>query len=125
MTKHTITVEMDEDIISSLTVLGSPTDVQKRLALSVADGVRRPAHGERGRTDVSLGRERKKSDDAIQYEHDAIEDASGEMVLVPRVRGGRALPATGKYFRKDFLSPERADTDKALSGERAQADGVL
>lgn len=95
MEKRGITVELDEETLACLAVLGEPTDVLERLAHSTAEGIRGPHQPKRGLTDASLRSERQKAD------------------VAPADLVGMSLSA------------QRKNTDKDLTSERAQADTVL
>jgi signal transduction histidine kinase len=104
MPKQSITVELDDETIRYLAVLGKPIDVLARLAHSAADGVRRPGHPERDQTDKSLRIERDKSDADAPLDQE---------------------PAKRQLNRAAFLLTEREATDKGLSGERAYSDSLV
>lgn len=78
MEKRSITVELDDETIRSLAVLGDPIEVLARLACSAADGVHRPGHPNREQTNESLRVERDKSDVAVANEHAAIDEKADD-----------------------------------------------
>lgn len=102
MAQQVVTVELDDETIRYLAVLGQPAEVLARLACSAADGARRSGRPKREQTDESLRVERAKSDDAAFSRLDE--------------RGKRTSD------QADFLLVERAATNEDLSGERAHAD---
>ena len=77
MTKQGITVELDDETIRSLAVLGKPIDVLAHLAHSAADGARGPAHPQRRQADESLRveRERETTDEGLTGERAQFDTA--------------------------------------------------
>ncbi|RKH41406.1 sensor histidine kinase [Corallococcus sicarius] len=98
MTKQSITVELDDETIRYLSVLGPPTDVLARLAYSAAEGVRHPSYPKRDQTDKSLRVERNTSDD--------------------RDEGRRKLLAVERESTDTDLSGERSHSDTVLVDQR-------
>ena len=78
MAKQSITVELDDETIRYLAVLGNPIEVVARLAYSAADGVRRPGHKRRTQTNQSLQIERDNTDIAIAKDRDIVEEEADE-----------------------------------------------
>jgi len=97
---RSVTVELDEETVLCLAVLGKPSEVLGRLAQVAADGVRRPDHRKGGQTDEKLRVEREEAEAAHE-----------------RGEGGRR--------RIDTLAPGREATDAELSCERAQVCAML
>lgn len=131
MAKQSITIELDDETIHDLAVLGEPAAVIARLAFSAAEGARRPGHPKREQTNQSLRVERDKSDVAIAKERASI-DASfrrARTVLEHERSDAGALleheRGEPKNERAGFLAVERGITDKDLSGERTYADALI
>jgi signal transduction histidine kinase len=130
MAKQGVTVELDDETIRYLAVLGKPAEVLARLAHSAADGVRRPGHSKREQTDESLRVERAKVDDAVSKRLKTDEEEAIEVVRIARQRADQVLQSA-----RDDLDPERrpspaaeASTDRAhtvLERERSNADALL
>jgi signal transduction histidine kinase len=134
MAKQGVTVELDDETIRHLTVLGEPTEVLAHLAYSAAEGVRLPGRPKREQTDESLRAERDKSDVAIAKERMAIEEAADDVVRIARRRAdqvvqtarddaerpqSRATEASSEAART-VLEHERSDADAVLEDERAE-----
>jgi hypothetical protein len=79
MAKRSITIELDDETLRDLAVLGEPLKVLAHLAYSAADGVRRPGHPKREQTNESLQVERDKSDIAIATERAAVEEQADDV----------------------------------------------
>jgi len=141
MAKQSITVELDEETIRDLGVLGKPIEVLAQLAYSAADGVRRPDHQRRSQTDQSLRIERDRTDVAITKDREAVEGTADDVVRIARQRadqvvqtarddadGDRSPKSTGteassereRTRADDLLEDERADADAALGREREE-----
>ncbi len=129
MAKRRITVELDEETVRSLAVLGDPTEVLAQLAHSSAASVHRPDHPRRDQTDASLRRERGKADAAVpQEDFFAVErkttdqDLSGErthtdsVIVDQREANERMVAAT---IRAQELAEEAtAARERAEQSER-------
>lgn len=132
--KQSITVELDDETIRHLAVLGTPIEVLARLAYAAADGVRDPGHPRRDQTNVSLRVERDKADDrdteklaAVEEEEDAVvriaRDRADQVVQTARddadgERGARSTATEASFER------ERTRADVVLEHERSAADAV-
>lgn len=136
-----ITVELDDETIRYLAMLGKPIEVLARLADAAADGVRRPGHQRRAQTDQSLRIERDKADVAMAKEHETVGGVADDVVRIARkrTRADRVLEdersdadatveherAERRRFPDEFLAGEREATNKDLTGERAHADTLI
>jgi signal transduction histidine kinase len=137
MAKQSITVELDDETIRYLAVLGKPIEVLAHLAYSAAEGVRLPGRPKREQTDESLRVERDKSDVAIAKERAAIEEAADDVVRIARQRAdqvvqtarddaegegrSQSMAATASSQRaRTVLEHERSDADAVLEDERAE-----
>ena len=67
MATQIIAVELDDETIRYLTMLGEPSIVLARLAYSAAEGIRRPGGQRRQQTDNSLRVERDKAEQHRRY----------------------------------------------------------
>ena len=120
MAKQSITVELDEETVRYLAVLGKPTEALAHLAFSAAAGV--PGRPDRKQTNESLRAERNKSDVAIAKERAAI-DEEGERSAADAVLEDERAERRG--HRADLLGVERDATDKELTDERSHADALF
>jgi signal transduction histidine kinase len=135
MAKQSITVELDDETIRSLAVLGKPSEVLARLAYSAAEGLRRPDRGQRTQTDQSLRIERDKSDDAIAKDREIVEGVADDVVRIARQRADQVLQTArddadgerGPLSTATEASSERERSwaDDRLKDERSSADAVL
>jgi hypothetical protein len=128
--KQSITVELDDETIRSLAVLGEPIDVLAHLAHSAADGVRRPAHPLRRHTDESLRVERDKTDAGVAEKRKTDEAEADEVVRIARQRADQVVQtARGEASeRRPQSTATEADSERArtvLENERSSADAVL
>ncbi|MDZ4805303.1 MAG: ATP-binding protein [Candidatus Eisenbacteria bacterium] len=124
MAKRRITVELDDETIQCLGVLGDPIEVLANLASSAADGVSRPGHPRRNQTDRSLRIERDKTDVVIARKRKAGEAEADDVVRVARQRADKVVQTA----REDADRERRpqSTTDKARPArERTRADGLL
>jgi PAS domain S-box-containing protein len=131
--KQDITVELDDETIRNLAVLGNPVEVLARLAHSAADVVLHPGHLQRDQTDESLRVERDRSDAAIVKKRLAVEVVADEVVRIARQRADQVV----RTARDDVdgerrpqstagqTSSERERADVLLEDERSTADTVL
>jgi signal transduction histidine kinase len=121
--KKSITVELDDETIGYLAVLGKPIEVLAQLAYSAADGVRGPGHPRR-QTDESLRVERNKADVAIATNREAAEVEADEVTRIARERADQVVQTA-----RDDVDSERSPQSTALEAssehERTQADGLL
>ncbi len=136
MAKQGLIVELDNETIRYLAVLGDPSEVLAHLALAAADGVRRPGHPKREQTNESLRLERDKSDIAVATERAALDKKADDVVRVARRRAdeiiqtahdadGERVPRPtaneASFVRaRTVLERERHDADGALEAERAE-----
>jgi signal transduction histidine kinase len=137
MAKQSITIELDDETIRDLAVLGKPNEVLAHLAYSVADGVRGPGHPQRGRTDKSLRVEREQADDRDAKKREAVEEAADELVWMTRDRADQAVqtarddadrerrPSRGGAAIETSSVRERTRADLVLEHDRSTADAVL
>jgi len=116
MAKRSITLELDDETIGYLTMLGEPIEVLARLADSAADSVRRPSHPLRDQTDESLRIERDKADIAAVARRDTEDEQADEVVRIARQRADKVVPTT----RDDADSEGRADDRLEASAQRAR-----
>ena len=131
MAKQIIPVELDDETIRDLAVLGDPIEVLARLAHSAADGVRGPGRPKREQTDESLRVERDKSDVAIANERAAIDEKADDVVRIARQRADRVVQ-TARDDAEDEHRPQSAATEASsksarivLEHERSDADTVV
>ncbi len=123
MGKHSITVELDDETIRYLTVLGTPIEVLARLADTAADGVRSPGHPQRDQTDVSLRVERDKADERDTETLAAVEEEEDTVVRIARDRADQVVQTA-----RDDADGERdplSTATEAIERERTRADVVL
>ncbi|MDQ3035490.1 MAG: HAMP domain-containing histidine kinase [Myxococcota bacterium] len=124
MAKRSITVELDDETIRDMSVLGEPIDVLALLACSAADAVRYPGRPRREQTDESLRTERNKADGALTKERELVEAAADELVRIARERADHVVQTARDDA--DGEHPPRSTTAKASSEhERRQADGLV
>lgn len=130
MAKQSITVELDDETIRSLAVLGEPVDVLAHLAHSAADGVRSPAHPQRRHTDESLRVERDKTDTGVAEKRKTDEAEADGVVRIARQRADQVVQtARGEASeRRPQSTATEAASERArtvLENERSSADAVL
>ena len=87
MARHRVVVELEDEVLQRLQVLGAPDEALEYLATSVAAGVQQPAHSRREQTDKSLQRERTEADARSEQRRAAV-DARADAV-VDRARARR------------------------------------
>jgi len=124
MAKQSITVELDDETIRSLAVLGKPIEVLAQLAYSAADGVRRPDHERRAQTDQSLRTERDKADVAIAKERETVEGVADDVVRIARQRADQVVQ-TARDDADGERRPQSTATDASSERARTRADGLL
>ena len=124
MAKQSITIELDDETIRYLAVLGKPIEVLARLADSAADGVRRPGHERRAQTNQSLRIERDKTDVAIAKERDTIEGVADDVVWIARQRADQVV-RTARADADSKRRPQSTATEASSERERTRADGLL
>jgi signal transduction histidine kinase len=134
MAKQTLTVELDDETLHCLAMLGKPSEVLARLASSAADGVRRPDHPKRDQTNESLRVERDKADDRDTEKHQALEEKADEVVRIARHRADQLVDTAradavrerpGSAAIEASSANERTRADAALEHDRSTADAVL
>ena len=131
MAKQSITIDLDDETIRHLTVLGKPIEVLARLADSAADSVRRPGHPKREQTDESLRIERDKSDGAIARGRAAFDEEADEVVRIARQRADQVVQTARDHADRESPPQSMATTAKSqrartvLEQERSVADAVL
>jgi len=130
MAKRSITLELDDETIGYLTMLGEPIEVLARLADSAADSLRRPSHPLRDQTDESLRIERDKADIAAVARRDIEDEQADEVVRIARQRADKVVQTTlddadseGRADDGLEASAQRART--IVEHERSKADAVL
>jgi signal transduction histidine kinase len=123
MAKRSITLELDDETIRHLAVLGKPNEVLALLAYSAADGAQR--HGQqpqRDQTDESLRVERDKADAGDAEKREAVDQAADEVVRIARHRADQTV----QIARDDADRRSQSTASEAISeGERSRADVVL
>ena len=131
MAKRSITIELDDETLRDLAVLGEPLEVLAHLAYSAADGVRRPGHPKREQTNESLQVERDKSDIAIATERAAVEEQADDVVRVARERADKVVQTARDDARSEHSQQSQATEARSvrartvLEHERSSADAVL
>jgi signal transduction histidine kinase len=135
MAKRGITVELDDETIRHLAMLGHPAEVLARLASSAAEGARLPTQPPRDRTDVSLRVERDKADHRDAERRETVEEASDVAVRRSRRRADHAVQTARDDTDRTAQSQstdsgasadrERSRADVALDKERSTGDEVL
>ena len=121
MAKQSITVELDEETIRYLALLGQPIEVLAHLAHSAADGVGRPRRDE---TDASLRAERDKADAAVAKEREVVEGAADEVIRIARQRADQVVHAARDESDRE-RGPRSTATEGSSERERTRADGLL
>jgi signal transduction histidine kinase len=121
MAKQTITVELDEETIRCLAMVGKPIEVLAHLARSAADGVRHP---HRDQTDVSLRVERDKADAAVAKEREVVEQAADEVIRIARQRADQVVHAARQESDRE-RGPQSTATEGRSERARTRADGLL
>ena len=134
MAKQSITVELDDETIGHLALLGKPVEVLAQLAYSATtQGVRRPGHERRAQSDESLRVQRDKTDFAIATELETVEGVADDVVRIARQRADQVVQ-TARDHADSELPPqstaaeatfERARADGLVGAERSKADAVL
>lgn len=144
MAKQIIQIELEDDTVRELAVLGSPLAVLARLASATADGVRH-RQSPRAHTNASLRVERDKADDRDVDRSAIVEAAADEVLRVARDHADELVQPTriiedarddadatleaerSERRRKlaQLLTVERGATDTGLSGERAGTDAMI
>jgi signal transduction histidine kinase len=141
MSTQSITVELSEETIRSLTALGKPSDVLARLAHSAADGLGRTSHrransaGQREHTDASLRTERETADARDADKLAAIEHAADAVVRTARQRADQVVLTAREVADGERVPPStppnvdsvrlRARADDLVEAERSSADAVV
>ncbi|TKD02749.1 sensor histidine kinase [Polyangium fumosum] len=120
MAKQSIVVELDDETIRSLAVLGQPNEVLARLADSAIESVHRPDHQRRARTDESLRIERDKADDRDAEALGPLDERAAVDAMLAHERVERR-----RRNLAGILAHERQATDEDLTGERAHVDSLL
>ncbi len=124
MAKQCITVELDDETIRDMTVLGKPIEVLAQLARSAAEGVRYPGRPRRDQTDESLRIERDKADDALTKERELVEGAADEIVRIARERADHVVQ-TARHDADGEQPPQSTAAGASAEHERRRADGLL
>lgn len=137
MAKHRITVELDDEVLRQLEVLGDPAEVLTRFASSLAKGARTDGTSRRERTDRSLSTERKTTDLALNKEATVAVKAADAVLQVERRRADELVKATREEADRtrdphqsseetsSTREQERASADALVERERSQADVLL
>lgn len=137
--RQRVTVELDDELVRELSVLGEPEQVLAQLAAAAAGGALRPPQPRRTQTDASLRTERRQTDTHLAEDSNREDDRADDVVRVARDRADQvlqiakdaALPASGAAAprARAVLENERAAADAVVEGERAglrrQRAGVL
>ena len=135
MAEHSITVELSDETIRCLALLGAPRDVLAQLANSVAQRVGHGDYQQRVQTDRSLRVERDQSNVVIAEERKGAERAADEVVHLARQRADELVRAARDKADREHpeaSSPadpssvrDRERADDLLEGERSSADTAL
>jgi signal transduction histidine kinase len=133
MAKQSITVELDDETVRYLAVLGTPVEVLAQLAYSAAEGARHLGHEQREQTDVSLRLERDKADVAIAKERTIVEGVADDVMRIARERADQVVQTArddadgerGPRSTATEARSERGRADGRLADERSNADAVL
>jgi signal transduction histidine kinase len=121
---RSITVELDDETVRGLTLLGKPIEVLVQLACSAADGVRGSSHQRRTQTDRSLRTERGKTDIAVAKAREIVEGVADDVVRIARHRADQIVQ-TARDDADDERGPQSAATEASSDRRRARADGLL
>ncbi len=124
MAKQHFTVELDDETVRAMTVLGDPTELLVRFARSAADSVCYPGRPRRDQTDASLRIERHKADDALTKERDLLEQAADEIVRLARERADHVVH-TARHDADIEHPPQSTAADASSQHERRRADSIL
>jgi signal transduction histidine kinase len=130
MAKQSITVELDDETIRCLALVGTPLEVLARLACAAAQGMR-DHHAQRDQTNVSLKVERDKADDRDAMMQDAVYEAADEVVRITRWRADQVVQTAGDSADREHhpqSTTAEASSNRAVSvlqDERSNADAVL
>lgn len=125
MAKQRITVELDDETIGHLAVLGKPVEVLAQLAYSAtAGGVPRRDQERRAQTDDSLRVERDKTDVAIAKELETVEGVADDVVRIARQRADQVVQTARDDADADH-PPQSAFAREARFGGRRREDGFL
>ena len=124
MAKQILPVELDDETIQSLAVLGKPIEVIAHLADSAADGVRSPGQPKRDQTDESLRAERNKADAAAAKKRESVEEAADEVVRIARQRADQVVQ-TARDDADGERRPQSAATEASSERRRTRADVLL
>ena len=124
MAKQRITVELDEETIRYLAMLGKPIEVLAQLAHSAADGLRRPDRRHRDQTDESLRVERDKTDAAVAKKREVVEGVADEVIRIARQRADQVVHAARDESDRE-RGPQPTATEGSSERERTRADGLL
>jgi len=138
MAKQSITVELSDETIRCLALLGAPHDVLAGLADSVAQRMSHGDQQQRVQTDTSLRVERDHSDVVIAKERERAEGAADDVVRLARQRADELVRAARDNADSEHRdhpeqpgassrdpSSRRARADDLLEGERSSADAAL
>lgn len=136
MAKQSFTIELDDETVRKLALLGEPIQLLAHLALSAAEGTRSSGQPKREQTDQSLRAEREKADLALALERAVLDDEADEVVRIARQRADLVVRTArqeaepentpqsivteaGAMLARNILEHERSDADALLVGERA------
>ena len=131
MAKQSITVELDDETVGYLAMIGKPNEVLAHLAYAAADGVRRPGGPQRDQTNESLRVERDQADAGGAEKREADEDAADEVVRIARQRADHVVQTArddADRERRPQSTATEASSARArtvLEHERSSADAVL
>lgn len=131
MTKQSLSVELDDETIQFLAMLGEPIDVLARLAHSAAEGAHHPDLRRRDQTDGSLRVERDKSDDRDLLTREAVEERADHVVRVARRRADAVVQTARDAAAREHNQPQAAGQASSaiarivLENERFDADALL
>ncbi len=124
MSKHSITVELDDETIHYLAGLGEANEVLARLACSAAEDVDHRGRPRRDQTNESLRLERQKTDAVLTTARDAVEGLADEVVRIARERADRVVQ-TARHAADSNHPPQEAVAAASSERERQRADGLV
>jgi signal transduction histidine kinase len=135
MAKRKITVELEDETIEALSIVGEPSDVLIMLALTAAERLVGSRLPHRDHTDESLRVERVNADAAVAKKIEAVEETADAVVQVARDRADQVVQIareeadrtrpTDSTAAEAHIDRSRAGEDRILEGERSTADAVL
>lgn len=132
MGRQCVTVELDDEVLKQLAVLGAPVEALEYLATSVAASVQHPTHAQRKQTDDSLLQERNEADSRVSQQRAAVEARADAVIQLARTRADEVVQAAEDRAEREVEAPctdrvaEAMQTSRsALEVERSAADAVV